>query len=68
MYMSLLGCCANEKKTERQKQPCGISTAISCSLLNKAFTVEGKVSWHSCLDITECSNTAANCAKICSEK
>lgn len=27
-------------KEDRQKQPCGISTVISCSLLNKALTVE----------------------------
>lgn len=43
MYMRFavwsLFCCLCTKK-KRQHQPCGISTVISCSLLNKALTVE----------------------------
>lgn len=37
------------KKSDGQEQPCGISTAISCSLWNKALTVEA--SWENALGI-----------------
>lgn len=39
------------KKSDRQEQPCGISTAISCSLWNKALTVE--TSWENSLGIAD---------------
>lgn len=40
VYVSHCSECAVEKR-DRQKRPCGISSVISCSLLNKAVTVEG---------------------------